>query len=175
MKGSLLVLVLLVAAACSTGGGGPAPPSPSAARLVYWPPGRYDLEAYIQYGRATTFEAGIVTVEYFAQLLVTPNGSMILSSSSGSCHDPLPAEVGRDESLGRRSFVCGEVTYYLTAEGGRIRGEIMVSVQEDTRERGRCIRSITGANGRERCVESSWHIESRRVDKRARLRVSTSS
>ncbi len=163
----LVAALLLAAAACSTSVGGPAPPS----GLVYWPPGRYALEASIQYERSTAFEEGTVTTEYFAQVLVTPNGSIILTTSSGSCQDPIRSEVRRNESLGRRSFECGDVTYHLRPEGEKIGGEIVVSVQETKRERGRCFRYITGRNGLERCVESSWRIQSRKIDKRGRLKV----
>ena len=50
MKGSFSLLVMLAAvllvgaAACSTAGGGPAVPM----GVVYWPPGRYALDATIE-------------------------------------------------------------------------------------------------------------------------------
>ncbi len=161
------MVLFVAAAACSTAGGGPAVP----AGLVYWPPGRYALEATIQYERSTTYEARTITGELFGELIVTPNGSMILDSSSGSCRDPSPTEARRDESLGRRSFECGDVTFLLRPQGSRIGGEIVASVREDARERGPCIQSVLGLNTRDRCVQYAWRIETKTVNKRARLKV----
>jgi len=177
MKGSFAFLVMLAAAllvgagACSTAAGGPAVP----VGVVYWPPGRYALEATIEYERSTPYEKRIITGELFAELVVTPAGSMFLNSSSGPCRDPSPAEARRDESLGRRSFECGDVTFHLRPRGGRIGGEIVASVQEDTRVRGPCIRSGVGINNRERCVAYAWSIETQMAEKRTRLKVSRGS
>ena len=177
MKGSFSLLVipaavlLVGAAACSTAAGGPAVP----VGVVYWPPGRYALEATIEYERSTTYEKRTITGELFAELVVTPAGSMFLNSSSGPCRDPSPAEARIDESLGRKSFECGDVTFHLRPRGGRIGGEIVASVQEDTRVRGPCIRSGVGINNRERCVAYAWSIETQMAEKRARLKVSRGS
>ena len=168
MKGSSSLLLLLAAAtACSTTGGG----LPPIDRLIYWPTGRYHLEASVRYSQATADSENTVTEVYVAQLIVTPNGSLILTSSAGSCEAPLPAEARRDASRGRKSLVCGNVTYYLWPEDGRMDGEIVASVQEQTRELLPCQRYRTGLNGRDRCAGYRWAIESRTVEKRARLRV----
>ena len=168
MKGSSFLLLLpMAAAACSATGGGPA----WADRLLYWPPGQYVLEASVRYDRATEFAVGTVTEEYMADLNIATNGSMILTSSSGSCQDPSPAETRRDESQGRKSFQCGNVTYYLRPTGGSIGGEILASVPEETRERGPCIRSAPLADDGQRCARYSWTITRRMTNKRARLRV----
>ncbi len=82
MKGSFSLLVMVAAvllvgaAACSTAAGGPAVP----VGVVYWPPGRYALEATIEYERSTTYEKRTITGELFAELVVTPAGSMFLNS-----------------------------------------------------------------------------------------------
>jgi len=174
MKGSFSLLVMVAAvllvgaAACSTAAGGPAVP----VGVVYWPPGRYALEATIEYERSTTYEKRTITGELFAELVVTPAGSMFLNSSSGPCRAPSPTVARRDEYLGRRSFECGDVTFQLRPRGGRIGGEIVASVREDVRERGECIRSVLGLDTLQRCRAYAWRIETRTVNKRARLKVS---
>ena len=166
-ESSSLLLLLVAAAACSTTGGGP----PSTDQLLFWPPGRYDLQASVRYGQATTTTESTVTEVFVAQLIVTPNGSLILTSSSGTCEAPPPAEARRDASRGRKSLVCGNVTYYLWPEDGRMDGEIVASVQEQTRKLGPCREYRNGLDGRNRCRENDWVIESRTIDKRASLRV----
>jgi len=163
---SLLLLPMAIAG-CSTTGGGPD----WTDRLLYWPPGQYVLEASIRYDRATEFAVGTITEEHTADLSIATNGSMILTSSAGSCQDPPPADTRRDESEGRRSFERGDVTYYLRPTGESIGGEIRTSVLEETRERGPCIRSAPLSDDGLGCSRYSWTIRRRTTNKRARLRV----
>ncbi len=168
---SFFLALVVTASACSTNQGG----LPSPDDLVYWPPGRYELEASVQYREVMSDTESTVTDVYSALLIVTPNGSLILTSSSGTCAPPRPSEARRDTSQDRRRFECGTVTYYLWPEDDRLGGEIVASVQEQTRERGRCVRYYSGLDGRDRCVECGWTVTSRTTDKPVRLKILNAS
>jgi hypothetical protein len=113
-------LVWLGSIACSppstysTGSGGPVP----------WTPGRYVLEATV--GRGSMSDE-----EFRAILTVAPDGSTSLSASTGLCRDPSPSRAETDESLGLRTFQCGDAVYYVQPSATGVRGRIVASVLEE--------------------------------------------
>ena len=164
MKRSPFLLSLVVAAsACSTTQGGP----PLARELVYWPPGRYQIEASIRYRQVSGDRESPVTDMYHATLIVTPNGSLVLTTPAGSCEPSLASEARRNAPPGQRRFQCADVMYFLWPENERMGGEIVTLVQEKTLVRGRTLGTFSG-DTLDRCIECV--IDSRTTEKRARLR-----
>ena len=166
MKGSASLLVMVVAAAaCSSTGGAPAsPPGP-----VSWPTGEYALEATFEYQNDTAYAWDQVRADYFAVLVIAPDGSLTFQSANGVCRDSTWSEVDRDEALRRKTFRCGGFTYVVEpAAGSTIRGQLTTTVTERIRQRGECLAEWTGGCGRYR-----WTVNSYRTQKRARLTVIT--
>ena len=164
MKGSasLLVMVVAAAAACSSTGGAPAsPPEP-----VSWPVGTYALEATVEYRDDSLAGAEVARADYFAVLVIAPDGSLTFQSANGICRDPTWSEVDRDEALRRRTFRCGDFTFVVEPAGSTIRGELTATVTERTRQRGECVAfSAVG------CGRYQWTVNSDRTQKRVRLTV----
>ncbi len=163
-----LSVCLLLAGCASAGGedpfrprtfGVPAPP-------LSWPTGQYVLEATIRYPQDSRHAEYTAIERHSAELTIAPNGTMSLSSPFGSCRDPRP-DAAMDRARGTRSFDCGTATYHLRPGRGTVIGELVATVLEERRVRGRCIQYDGGE-----CSEFSWDIQSRQTDKRARLTVS---
>ena len=162
---SLLVMLAAVTACSSVEGVGSLPFGP-----ISWPSGRYVLEASVRYEQSRT---GILDELYLAELSVAIDGSMDLTSSSGICLDPRPAEIQRDEAQGRRTFRCGNATYTLRLTAGTISGELAAVVREVHIVRGACIRYSPQANTtRPVCAEYAREHGDRTTTKRFRLRIS---
>ncbi len=163
MKGtSSLILLLLPVPACSSTGGAPAsPPGP-----VSWPTGEYALEATFEYQNDTANAWDRVRADYFAVLVIAPDGSLTFQITNGVCRDPTWSEVDRDEALRRKTFRCGDFTIVVEPAGSTIRGELTATVTERTRQRGECLAEWTGGCGRYR-----WTVNSHRTPKRVRLTV----
>ncbi len=163
MKGSASLLVMVVAAAaCSSTGGAPAsPPGP-----VAWPIGEYALEATFEYQNDTAHAWDKVRADYFAVLVIAPDGSLTLQSANGICRDPTWSEVDRDEALRRKTFRCGDFTYVVEPAGSTIRGELTATVTERIRRHGECLAFWEG-----RCGLYRWTVNNARTQKRVRLTV----
>jgi len=155
----LFVLVIL-AGACATSGNG----SGSPEGLLTWAPGEYSLEGSVEY--QDDREGGVRTVraDYWGELTIATDGSMRMNSSTGNCRERLPQEVMRDESARRRSFPCGEGTYFLAPRGEMIKAEILVSVLESIRRR-QCTRWVVKENGQRVCAAFSYTLDTRRTTK----------
>jgi hypothetical protein len=163
MKGSASLLVTVVAAtACSSTGGAPASP----LGPVSWPIGEYALEARFEFKNDTALAWNMDRADYFAVLLIAPDGSLTFQSANGICRDPTWSEVDRDEALRRKTFRCGDFTFVVEPAGSTIRGELTATVTERTRQRGECVAfSAVG------CGRYQWTVNSDRTQKRVRLTV----
>lgn len=162
-KSVALLLPTLVSACSSTGAASP--------ETVAWPPGRYRLEAVIEYRQDSRGGEYTARETYSADLTVGRYGAMDLRSPYGICQDPPASQVRRDVARGRRSFECGDARYFLLPGAGIVRGEIVVAVREQQRTRASCARYVAGASGERVCEEYRWQVVTRMTDKRARLDV----
>ena len=163
MKGSASLLVMVVAAtACSSTGGAPA--SPTAP--VSWPIGEYALEATFEYQNDTANAWQRDRADYFAVLIIAPDGSLTFQSANGICRDPTWSEVDRDEALHRKTFRCGDFTFVVEPAGSTIRGELTATVTKRIRQRGECVAATSTGCGRYR-----WTVNSDRTQERVRLTV----
>jgi hypothetical protein len=140
-----------------------------------WPQGHYDLRATVSYRMDTERRTGTDRVEIRADLIVGPEGSMSMQSSSGLCHEPTQAELDLDRARGGRTFPCQDATYHLTPLGGTVGGEVFVRVSEGYRTRGNCARYEQTAGGSRVCIEYHWDVRFRESMKRARLTVTRRS
>ena len=157
MKRSLLCVFLIVAGACSTTG---APTRGPAG----WPEGRYLLEASVTYGNG----GGTQVDRHTAELQIGHDGTMTLDSSSGLCQDPTEMDAASDRSLGRKTFLCGELRFELRPGGGGVFGQLVttVNVQELV---SRCVEYKMDATGNRVCARTEEHLESRSELKRVPL------
>jgi hypothetical protein len=133
---------------------------------VAWEPGEYLLEASVTYGSGS--EARVDRHE--AELVIAPDTAMTLTSTTGLCQGPPPAQVGQDQALGVRTFVCGEARYELRPAGRTVRGELTASVMETVRETV-CVRYTVTPTGDRVCAQTVERTTQRPAMRRARLNV----
>lgn len=159
-------LLLLLLSACAAGGGDPR----SSPEPLSWPQGRYLLEGTVAYNSGL----GTRRDTHIAHLVVGPGGAMALDSETGVCRDPTEADLRRDRRAQRRTFQCGDVVWVLRPASATVVGEIHATVMED-REVRECVQYRVNADGQRVCIRSRSVVESQRVTREARLRVSEES
>lgn len=163
-----LPFVLATLLGCSGSGGDPAPPPDP----VTWPPGIYGLEATIEYRNDHEYGTDSVREDYYAELSITPGGSLTLRNTQTLCRDPTPPEVERDRASRRKTFECQNLTYVLQPAGSTVRGELSARVVERIRRQGPCLRYSDPAPGvPQRCVQYQWLVSERATAKEARLTI----
>lgn len=164
MKSLLRFALLLIFLTACASGGRPSGP-------VSWPTGQYRLEGTVEYTNDTSFSSQTTQETYSAELTVTLDGQMSLTSFSGLCIEPSSMRLREDQELGRRSFECGNATYTVWPVARTIAGEMSAVVVENRRVRTACIRYVTSASGAQTCAEYSWEAQPQRTTKHVRLRV----
>ena len=145
-----VLAIVIATSACSSGGPSPGGREPS----VSWTPGRYTLEATIPTADGSD--------ELTADLRVGVDGTMTLLSSFGTCLQPTPNELRRDEQRGLRTFTCGDATYVLRPTTDRVRGRVRAIVTE------RYLRTVQCPPGR---TGPCYRNSTRRVRRSADLTV----
>jgi hypothetical protein len=161
MSRSIVMMAALLIAGCASGGGGGA-----ADEAADWVPGAYVLE-----GRVPQVASGRADyVEFTAELVIGPDGTLSLTSRDGLCQDPDPAQAVLDAQRRQQTFVCGDVRYELRPGANAPRGEITATV-EDQEVVLQCLRYERRPDGTQVCVETRESIVIQRNLKRARLVV----
>ena len=161
MKKPIVLLTLLpLFTACSASQGRPP-------QALSWPPGEYALEATVSYAVGGLTQRN----QYRANLLISPEGELSLSSSTRICLDPTRGQAAADRQRRQRTFRCGDVRYVLRPRARTVQGGISTSVVEDELVT-ECVAYGVDANGVRICVEVRERWVSRSVSKGARLRVS---
>jgi hypothetical protein len=153
---SSAALLLLAAAGCT------APHSGTVA-LPHdgpLPPGMYELTAHVTYRDDTPQELHVTHASYGSTLYVTYDGKTVLYDGNRACTDyaDLPAETHGPEErpIPGHSFRCGDRSWYLWVDGGRIVGRVSAGVNEMVQSRNHCLQwSFDG--GRQTCRQ--WGVQ----------------
>ena len=160
LKRSSTALLLVVTASCAT----PHPVRVAPFNDEPLPSGMYELTALVTYRDDTQQELHSTHASYGSTLYVTYDGKTELYDGSRECMDyaDLPAQgKGRDQRpIPGHSFECGDRSWYLWVDDGRVVGRLSAHVTEMVRSRILCLEwSFDG--GRQNCQK--W---GRRVDPR---------
>ena len=149
LRSTSIVALLPLLAACASSGG-------QSSRGLNWTPGEYVLEGTVSYDSGGFTQHDL----YSADLLITPEGELSLTSSAGPCEDARPGRPMGDLARGERTFRCGFVRFSLRPGARTVRGSVNAPAVWDTIV-SECVAYSRNANGVRVCVERRERVVTR--------------
>lgn len=142
----------------------------SGSEREAWRTGTYSFEGEITYGADSESETATATLRILGILVVSQDGSLRLSSSTGRCERNLRDDEADQGSLEVR-FNCGKADFVLRPGRNVVLGTVTTSVAESIRRQKTCRQFMAVRDGRRTCIVWNWEVTRTRSEKTAGIRA----